>query len=313
MRRILITGATGFVGRHLVEHLSSQNSFEIYGTSLSDSKTSDKINLEKIDLQDSGLVQVLIEKIKPDQIYHLAAFTSPADSFQNPTPVVLGNIEIQMNVLNALRKLEMFSTKVLVVSSGEVYGMVEQSDLPIDEGTRLQPANPYAVSKVAQDFLGLQYSLSYKMDIVRVRPFNHIGPGQSSSFAVSAFSEQIAKIEKEKQEPVMKVGNLSAKRDFTDVRDIVRGYALLMEKGEKGEVYNIGSGESKSTKALLDALLSLTDKKIIVEEDPARMRPIEVAEVCCDYSKLNSLTGWKPEIPLEKALKDTLDYWREIV
>lgn len=314
MKKVLITGATGFVGKHLADHLATFNEFELFGTSLSDAdKTNSKIQIEKIDLTDQKSVLGLVTKIQPDQIYHLAAFTSPADSFNNPTPVVLGNIEIEMNVLNAVKNAGLKQAKLLVVSSAEVYGLIDNVDLPIDEKTQLRPCNPYAVSKIAQDFLALQYRLSYQMNIVRVRPFNHTGPGQSPVFAIPAFAKQIAQIEKEQQEPVLKVGNLTAKRDFTDVRDIVKGYGLLMEKGESGEVYNIGSGKSSSTKELLDLLLSLTDRKITVEEDPERVRPIEVANVYCDYTKLNAETGWKPEISIEKTLQDTLDYWRSIV
>lgn len=311
MKKVLITGATGFVGSHLSEYLASKSAYEIYGTSLTetDPKENSKIQIEKIDLTDYSKVFELISKIKPDQIYHLAAFTSPADSFDNPTPVVLGNIEIQMNVLNAVKNARL-NSRFLVVTSAEVYGLVEVKDLPIGEQTEFRPANPYAVSKVAQDFLALQYFLSYKMDIVRVRPFNHTGPGQSPSFAIPAFAQQIAKIEKDKQEAVLKVGSLSAKRDFTDVRDIVKGYTGLMEKGVNGEVYNIGSGKSHSTKELLDILLSFTERKITVEEDPSKIRPVEVPDVYCDYTKLNSLTGWRPEISIEKTLQDTLDYWR---
>lgn len=313
MKKVLITGATGFVGKHLTDYLAAKSEFEISGTSLTDSKTNDKIQMAKIDLTDFDRVGELVSKIKPDQIYHLAAFTSPAESFENPIPVVLGNIEIQMNLLNAVKNACLDNSRILVVTSAEVYGLVNASDLPVDEDTSLRPCNPYAVSKVAQDFLGLQYNLSYEMDILRVRPFNHTGPGQSPSFAIPAFAKQIAGIEKGKQEPVLKVGNLTAKRDFTDVRDIVKGYVTLMEKGVKGDVYNIGSGKSRSTKELLDLLLTFTEKKITVETDPSKTRPVEVPDVYCDYSKLNSLTGWKPEIPIEKTLKDTLDYWRGII
>lgn len=315
MKKILITGATGFVGQHLSDYLSQQGAFEIFGTSLSAANPSEneKITIEQIDLTKAQEVSDLINKIKPDYIYHLAAFTSPAESFDNPTPVVLGNIEIQMNVLNAVKNAGLNTSRVLIVSSAEVYGAINESDLPIDEETRMRPINPYAVSKIAQDFLGLQYGTSYKMDIVRVRPFNHTGPGQSTSFVIPAFAKQVALIEKGRQEPILKVGSLSAKRDFTDVRDIVKGYVLLMEKGQSGDVYNIGYGKSHSTKDLLDLLLSFTDQKITVEEDPARIRPVEIPDVYCDYSKLNSLTGWKPEIAIEKTLQDTLDYWRGIV
>ncbi|HVF69363.1 MAG TPA: GDP-mannose 4,6-dehydratase [Xanthomonadales bacterium] len=313
MKRVLITGATGFVGQHLTELLSANNEYEIFGTSLTEHNSpNEKVKIEKIDLSNPDDVLSLVNKTEPDLIYHLAALTSPADSFSNPTPVVLGNIEIQMNLLNAVRNSG-FKPRILVVSSAEVYGLISASDLPIDESTPMRPANPYAVSKIAQDYLGLQYHLSYKMDIIRVRPFNHTGPGQGPGFVVPAFSGQIAKIEKGKQEPILKVGNLLAKRDFTDVRDIVKGYLMLMEKGVSGEVYNIGSGKSHSMQELLDTLLSLTDKKIVIENDPARQRPSDVADIFSDCKKLSSLTGWKPEIPIEKTLQDTLDYWRGVV
>ena len=184
------------------------------------------------------------------------------------------------------------------------------SDLPIGEETEIRPVNPYAVSKVACDFLGLQYFLSYKLPIVRVRPFNHIGPRQSPSFVVAAFAKKIAEIEKNKIPPVIKVGNLSPKRDFTDVRDTVWGYQLLIEKGEPGEVYNIGSGRSYEIKYILDTLLSFSDKKITIETDSALMRPVDVPELVCDNSKIKKVTGWEPKIPIEQTLRETLDYWR---
>ncbi len=315
MKKILITGSTGFAGGHLTDYLSSKNEYEIYGTSLIDSNPNknSKIQIKKVDLTVFDEVRSIIEEIKPDIIYHLASFTSPSESFNNPTPVVIANIQIQMNLLNAITDLGLTDCRLLLVSSADVYGMVEDSDLPINEQTPMRPCNPYAVSKIAQDFLGLQYHLAYKLDIVRVRPFNHTGPGQSDSFAIASFAHQIAVIEKGKQEPVLKVGNLSAKRDFSDVRDIVKGYSQLVEKGVSGEVYNIGSGKSHSMKDLLDILLSLSTTKIEIRDDPSKSRPIDVENVYCDYKKLNLLTGWVPEIPIEKTLQDTLDYWRGIV
>lgn len=311
MKKVLITGATGFVGQHLTEYLSAQNEFQLFGTSLTDAEKNDKIQIEKIDLTSFGDVQNLIDKILPDQIYHLAALTSPASSFDDSKQVVLGNIEVQLNILDAVRKNEM-NPRVLIISSGEIYGLVDSSQLPIDEKAEMNPNNPYAVSKIAQDYLGLQYALSYKMDIIRVRPFNHTGPGQSPAFAIPAFAKQIAAIEKGGQEPILKVGSLNAKRDFTDVRDIVKGYALIMEKGQSREAYNIGSGKSYSIKKLLDMLLGFSKKQIDIEEDPVKMRPSDIEDIYCNFDKLNSLTGWKPEIEIEKTLKDTLDYYRNI-
>jgi GDP-4-dehydro-6-deoxy-D-mannose reductase len=200
-----------------------------------------------------------------------------------------------------------------VVASAEVYGSVTKEDLPMGEDTPLNPTNPYAVSKLAQDFLGLQYFLSYGIKTIRVRPFNHVGPRQAPNFVISSFAQKIAEIEKGKREPILPVGNLEAKRDFTDVRDMVKAYSLIMEKGEFGEVYNIGSGRSYKISEILEMLLSFSSVKITVEIDKSLFRPIDDPELVCDSTKINKTTGWKAEIPLEETLKDTLDYWRNII
>ena len=319
MKKVLITGATGFVGQHLTDYLYSKKEYELFGIYRSESGPTNSVSqktaitLEKVDLLDAEKTSNFITFVKPDQIYHLAGLPSAAESFNTPGLSITSNILAELSVLESLKNNKMTNTRVLAISTAEVYGMITAKDLPIDENTELRPVNPYAVSKIAQDYLGLQYQLSYGLDIVRVRPFNHIGPNQKDSFAIPAFAKQIAQIEKGQQEPVLKVGNLTAKRDFTDVRDIVRGYTFLMDKGKTGDIYNIGSGKSRSTKDLLDLLLSFTDQEITVEEDPEKVRPIEVADVYCDYAKLNSITGWSPEISIEQTLKDTLDYWRGIV
>lgn len=313
MKNVLITGATGFVGTHLTDYLSKNQDLELFGTTISDIEKSKKIKLENVDLQNYDQTQKLIQRVKPDQIYHLAAFTSPADSFKNPTPVVLGNIEMQMNLFNAVLEAGSTGVRILNISSAEVYGSVDESALPVNEQTEIKPISPYGVSKVAQDYLSLQYFLSNKMDIVRVRPFNHIGPAQTPAFAIASFASQIAKIEKGKQAPIIEVGNLSARRDFTDVRDIVRGYELLMKEGKSGDVYNIGSGKSHKIQELLESLLSMSEKEIEIKEDKSRLRPVDIPDIYCDITKINKHTGWSPKIPIEKTLKDTLDYWREIV
>jgi len=317
MKKVFITGITGFAGSFLAEHIASQKDYEIFGSFLSDtnlentSSVKEKVSLRQIDLRDSRKLQDLIKEIRPDFVYHLAALTSPADSFKNPVEFINNNIEAEVNLLEAIRKTGILP-KVLIASSAEVYGEVAAGDLPIDEDTPLRPASPYAVSKVAQDFLGLQYFISYKIPVIRVRPFNHIGPRQAPNFVVSSFSKRIVDIERGK-ESVMRVGNLMAKRDFTDVRDIARGYLLLLEMGDPGDVYNIGSGRSYKISEILDKLLSMANKDIKTEIDKQLLRPIDVPELVCDNKKIFQKTSWKPEIPIEKTLADTLDYWRNMV
>ena len=314
MKKAFITGITGFAGSFLAEHLIREG-YEISGTYLIDescsniSSVQDKVKLHKINLQDAKVVERIISLERPDLIFHLAALTAPGESFENPSEFITNNISMQVNLLESVRKAQILP-HVLVVSSAEVYGNVAASDIPIGEETEIRPVNPYAVSKVACDFLGLQYFLSYKLPIVRVRPFNHIGPRQSPSFVVAAFAKKIAEIEKNKIPPVIKVGNLSPKRDFTDVRDTVWGYQLLIEKGVPGEVYNIGSGRSYEIEHILDTLLSFSDKKITIEIDSALMRPVDVPELVCDNSKIKKVTGWEPKVPIEQTLRETLEYWR---
>lgn len=319
MRKVLVTGISGFAGSFLAEYLLSNGDYLISGTYLSDSsltnlsKIKDQLDLVKIDLTDTQGVSSLIRKIKPDMIFHLAAQPSPAASFKNPSLTINNNITAQLNLLEAIRENNFTRTRTLIVSSAEAYGLVSKKDLPIDEETKFAPMSPYGVSKIAQDFLGLQYFLSYNLNIIRVRPFNHVGPRLSSQFAPSAFAKKIAEIEKQKTAPKLRVGNLDAKRDFTDVRDIVVGYHLLMEKGKSGEVYNIGSGVSYKISEILEILLSLSSVKIKVEVDRELLRPNDIPELICDNTKIKNLTGWKPKIPIDVSLKDTLDYWRKII
>lgn len=318
MKKAFITGITGFAGSFLAEHLIEEGGYEVTGTYLTQeslrnvSHLKDKLSLHKLDLLNFEHTENLIAQISPDLIFHLAALAAPGESFGDPAKFLGNNIETQVNVLEGVRKAEI-TPRILIVSSSEVYGNVSVSDLPIDEQTELRPVNPYAVSKVACDFLGLQYFLSYELPIVRVRPFNHIGPRQSPSFVVAAFAKKIAEIEKSSEEKSMKVGNLTAKRDLTDVRDTVRGYKLLIEKGEPGEVYNIGSGRSYEIKYLLDALLSFSNKKIKVESDPELMRQVDVPDLVCNNSKIRKATGWEPKISIDQTLRETLGYWRSQV
>lgn len=319
MKKVIITGISGFAGSHLAEHLLKKGDYEIGGTYLSSKSLKNlkalenKIDLERIDLAKADGIKSFIKSFKPDLIFHLAALAPPGDSFNDPTYTITNNITAQVNVLEAVRIAELKDTRILVVSSAEVYGMVKKEDLPIDEDTSFRPTNPYAVSKIAQDFLGLQYFLSYGLGIVRVRPFNHIGPRQSPRLVVAAFAKRIAEIEKGKAPPRLPVGNLEARRDFTDVRDTVRAYSLIIENGRAGEVYNLGSGRSQRIEDILQKLLSFAKVKIEVVSDPSLFRPVDTPELVCDNQKIREVIDWKPQIPLDQTLKETLDYWREIV
>lgn len=319
MKKALITGVSGFAGSFLAEYLIEKNAYSIVGTYLSESSKEyvaslgSQLSLTQVDLMDREKVSELIKKERPDVVFHLAALSSPAESFKDPSRTINNNIVGEVNLLEAIREAELMQTRILIISSAEVYGVVSQDDLPVDEETNLRPASPYAVSKIAQDFLGLQYYYAHKLPIIRVRPFNHIGPRQTPNFVVSSFAKQIAEIEKKKNPPVLHVGNLSAKRDFTDVRDIVYAYDLLIEKGIAGDVYNLGTGKSYRISDVLQTLLSLSSITITVTEDQALFRPGDLSDNVCDRTKITKVTGWEPKISLEKSLHDTLDYWRNII
>lgn len=318
-KKVLITGATGFAGSYLAKLLCEKKLYEVHGTYLNDesiqnvNSLKDSLLLSQIDLTKKEDVYALIHTIKPDVVYHLAAFTSPADSFKNPSEAIMNNVTVQINLLEALRETKLLQTHILIVSSADVYGAVSPIELPISETTALYPTNPYAVSKITQDYLGLQYFLSYKLPIIRVRPFNHIGPRQSPQFVVASFAKKIAEIEKRRREPVLTVGNLDAKRDFTDVRDMVSAYILAIEKGKPGEVYNLGSGKSHKISDIVEKLLSFSKTKITISTDASLLRPSDTPDSVCDYGKFHKQTGWEPKIPLGQTLKETLDYWRGIV
>lgn len=316
--RILITGITGFVGSHLAEYALAKESVEVYGTVRWRSRMDnvehiqDRIQLLDCDLRDNVAVKRTLEEVRPEYIFHLAAQSFVPTSWKAPAETLTTNILSELNLLESIRDLKL-DTRIHVAGSSEEYGLVFEDEAPIKEDNPLRPLSPYAVSKVAQDYLAYQYNQSYGIFTVRTRAFNHTGPRRGQVFVTSDFSRQVALIEKDKKEPVIEVGNLEARRDFSDVRDIVRGYWLSLEKGEPGEVYNLGSGRAVTIQEMLDLILSMSDVKIEVRQMPERMRPSDVELLLCDYGKFNRATGWEPEIPLEKTIADLLDYWRERV
>jgi len=316
--RVLITGVTGFVGSHLAEYCLEGGDVELYGAVRWRSRMDnvehfvDRMTLIDCDFRDAVAVKRCLEEVKPDYLFHLAAQSFVPTSWKAPVETVVTNMVGEINLFEAIRELGI-DTRMQVAGSSEEYGMVYEDEIPIKETNPLRPLSPYGVSKVGQDLLGYQYHQSYGLHIIRTRAFNHTGPRRGDVFVSSNFSKQIAMIEKGKQEPVIHVGNLEARRDFTDVRDIVKAYWLALEKGVPGEVYNLGSGNDISIRELLDRLLNLTSLEIEVRQDPDRMRPSDVMILKADTTKFRELTGWTPEIKLDKTLEDLLNYWRERV
>lgn len=313
--RALITGAAGFAGSHLTDYLLANTDWELYAfvwerESLDNLAVSERVHVQKGDIARAESIAQAVREAQPDYVFHLAAIAAIPASFQHPGQTMITNILGQVNLLQAIVEAGL-KPRILIVGSADEYGLVTPEDLPVRETTPFRPSNPYAVSKVTQDLLGYQYFHSYGLPIVRVRPFNHIGPRQQDSFVVSAFAKQVAAAELGLQEPVVRVGNLSAKRDFSDVRDIVRGYYLAITQGELGEVYNLASEQARSIQSVLDDLLELSRVPLRVETDPARFRPVDVPVIVGDCRKFRQRTGWRTMIPFETSLRDVLDDWRQ--
>jgi GDP-4-dehydro-6-deoxy-D-mannose reductase len=339
--RVLVTGITGFAGSHLLDYLLSDHpDVEIFGiyrrrsrmehlahladklnmvepgvasvATLEHAFRSDKINLVECDLLDAFSTHKLIASVRPDRIFHLAAQSHVPASWNAPASTLQDNVIGQVNLLEAVRSVGI-DPIIHIAGSSEEYGMVHPDEVPMKESNPLRPLSPYAVSKVTQEMLAYQYRQSYGIRSVVSRGFNHSGPRRGENFVDSSFARQIALIEKGKQEPVIYVGDLMSKRDFTDVRDMVRAYWLLLEKGTPGEVYNIGSGNTRTMQDVLNKLLSLSKVSVEVRVDPTRLRPSDVMILWADASKFMEATGWKPTIPYDRTLSDLLDYWRERV
>lgn len=318
-KKALITGITGFVGSHLAEYLLARGDVEVYGTIRWRSRTEnidpvkDQVNLIECELRDAISVDNVVREVKPDLIFHLAAQSFVPASWNSPADTLTANTLGQVNIFEALRRHGLTETRIQIACSSEEYGLVHEDEVPIKESNPLRPLSPYAVSKVTQDYLAFQYYRSYGTKAVRTRTFNHTGPRRGHVFVTSNFAKQVAEIEEGLREPVIHVGNLEAKRDFTDVRDAVRAYWLALEKGVPGEVYNVSSDRTIRIRDMLDMLLSMSKLKIRVEVDPARLRPSDVEILYGDSSKFRAQTGWAPTIPFEQTMRDLLNYWREKV
>lgn len=309
-RRALIVGAAGFVGKYLADELNAAGGWSVCVTKMPQEALSiASVTAYDLNILDREAVDTLLAELRPQVIFHLAAQSSVAVSWKNPGLTVDVNIKGTLNLLDAVRDCG-FSPRVLLIGSSEEYGAVAPEEIPVKETTLPRPGNIYAVTKNTQNQFGRLYAQAYGLDILSTRSFNHIGPNQTPLFVVADFCRQVVEIEKGRHEPVLQVGNLSAKRDFTDVRDVVRAYRLLALTGEKGETYNVGQGKAVEINDILQMILALSKETIRVEIDPAKLRPVDVPIIEADISKLQEATGWNPQISLGQTLEETLTYWR---
>jgi GDP-4-dehydro-6-deoxy-D-mannose reductase len=303
---VLITGATGFAGSHLVEALAGTEGLVGWGRQRPRPEFDGLAEWAAIDLLDREGVQRAIATLRPATVFHLAGAPQVAESWRDSTKPLAGNVLATAHLLDAIRRADL-RCRVLVTGSATVYA---PSENPLNESDPVAPTNPYALSKLAQEQMALRAFSDDGLEIVMVRPFNHTGPRQSPTFVAPSMARQIALIEAGRIEPVMRVGNLDSRRDFSDVRDIVRAYVALMKLGKAGDIYNVGSGAGRTIRSLLDALRSRSRVEVRVETDPERLRPIETSAVVADTTRLRRQTGWQPEVAFESMLDRLLDFWR---
>jgi GDP-4-dehydro-6-deoxy-D-mannose reductase len=297
--RAVVTGGLGFVGRHLVRHLQEAGD---------EVTTLDHHGDHAVDITDGPAVAAALTEARPDAVYHLAGWADVGASWRDPVAVLRVNAEGTLHVLRACTAAGV--GRVLAVASADVYGVVTEAELPLTEASPLRPTSPYAASKVAADALAQQAFLGHGLGVVRVRPFNHLGPGQSEQFVAPAIAARIARAERDEADSIA-VGNLSARRDVTDVRDVVRAYRLLIETGDAGEVYNVCTGEDLAVQTLADLLVGLARRPIDLVPDPALLRPVDLPVLRGDATKVRAATGWAPSIPIEQTVADLLDDMRE--
>jgi GDP-4-dehydro-6-deoxy-D-mannose reductase len=303
---ILVTGATGFAGGHLVEHLAGASRVIAWGRSAPIEELARVAEWQTVDLLDREQVSRAMAAIRPASVYHLAGATQVAESWQDTARPLRSNVLAAAHVLDAIHR-EKVVCRILLAGSSAVYA---PADTPVREDGALAPASPYALSKLAQEQLAVRACRDDRLDIVIARPFNHTGPRQTPSFVAPAMARQMALIERGLVEPVIRVGNLDARRDLSDVRDVVRAYSALMERGRTGEFYNVGSGVGHSIRSLIDALVSRSKTPVRIETDPARLRPAETPYPVADTTRLRAETGWQPQWSFERMLDDLLAYWR---
>lgn len=305
--KVLITGVSGFVGRHFVEFLRQEApQAKVFGLARHGLPG---VSFLEADLEHAASVDAVFDTVQPDRIVHLAAQSSPHQSWTDPQRTFSTNLSGLLNLLEAVRRRGL-DPLVLVVGSGEEYGVAARHARPLREDDALEPLSPYAVSKIAQSYLALQYALSRRVRTLRTRTFNHTGPGRGAHFAESSFALQLAQIEAGLREPVLSVGNLEAVRDFSDVRDVVRAYWLLLEHGQAGQVYNVCSGQGVRLRDLLQRLIALSGQAVELRLDEARLRPSDIPVLVGNPARLEAATGWQRRHALDQTLEDLLDYWR---
>jgi GDP-4-dehydro-6-deoxy-D-mannose reductase len=315
--RILLTGVVGFAGSHLAEALLAREGVQLFGSgrragwSDESRHLAARVDYRSCDLCDAAAVEALLRETQPDQVYHLAGYADVGRSFREADEAWAGNLAATRGLYEAIGRWGGMP-RILYVSSGLVYGEPQTADQAYDERCLLRPVSPYAASKAAADLASFQYAQAPGLAIIRVRPFNHIGPRQSPRYAVAHFAKQIAAIERGRRPRILQTGNLNPLRDLTDVRDIVQAYIVLMERGRVGEVYNAGSGTVHSMQSVLDRLLALAQVQVEVRRQAELVRSTEITAVRCDAGKLRRETGWAPRIALDQTLADTLEYWRRM-
>jgi GDP-4-dehydro-6-deoxy-D-mannose reductase len=305
---VLVTGAAGFAGSHLLEHLAG--SAELVGWARSDPPpaVARLARWGRVDMLDAAAVRRELEVLRPVAVYHCAGHAHVADSWQDTSKPLAGNVLTTHHLLDGLRRAGR-GARVIIPGSATVYA---GSDQPHREDSPIAPSSPYALSKLAQEQLGQRAGAEDGIDVILTRPFNHVGPRQSPKFSVSGMTRQIVAIERGEMEPVISVGRLDTARDITDVRDTVRAYALLMERGVPGTVYNIASGVARTMRMVLDALIGRSRVRVAVEVDPTRLRPHDDLVLVGDATRLRTETGWVPQIPFDRTLDDLFEYWRSV-